>query len=403
MKILVVSQYFWPENFRINDLCVSLHDRGHDVTVLTAKPNYPDGKFFDEYIHNPDNFNTLNGIDIIRSPILARKKGGLNLLLNYISFVFSGSLTGMTKLKNKEFDVIFVCQLSPVTAAIPAIFMKHLRKVPIVMWSLDLWPESLQSVGVIKSQKVLNLVGSLVSWIYNRCDIILGQSNSYLEAIKTRTDSSTALKLFPNWAEDQFSIKKEIKVKKSYFNILFAGNIGDAQDFESIVFCAKLLKENNVNAAFTIVGSGSKYIWLKDEIAKYELGKYFILKGRHPLELMPSFYSEADAALVSLKPSGIFERTIPGKVQSYMLSALPILGMLDGEGRRLVDEAACGLSCSASDSTKLFENIKAMLSLSEVELKGLGLNGFRYAEKFFNKEKLITNLENILIESIRGK
>ena len=402
MKILVVSQYFWPENFRINDLCLSLQRNGHEVTVLTAQPNYPDGEIFEEYLEKPEFFNNFNGIRVVRSPIFPRKKGAISLFFNYISFVFSGSFMAVTKLNNK-FDVILVCQLSPITSVIPAILFKTFNKIPIVMWSLDLWPESLQSVGAVKSKKVLTLLGFLVSWIYKRCDVILGQSSSYLQAIQKRCSSSVDLQLFPNWAEEQFKIPRKPKIKKNPFNILFAGNIGDAQDFDSLIKCVELLKINKIEVIFTIVGSGSKYVWLQSMIEKYNLEKYFVLKGRHPLEDMPTFYSEADAGLVSLKPSDIFERTIPGKIQSYMLSSMPILGMLNGEGNRLINEAGCGLCASASDAYNLFENIKTMSSLSEEELKKLGERGLQYAENEFNKEVLIARLENILHNSTTSK
>lgn len=402
MKILVVTQYFWPENFRINDLCVTLQERGHELTVLTGQPNYPDGKLFDSYIKDPENFNSLNGVKVLRSPIIPRKKGGINLLLNYLSFVFSASFKGAKNLRNKDFDIILVCQLSPVTSVIPAIFMKFLIKKPIVMWSLDLWPESLESVGAIKSKRALHLVGVMVSWIYKHCDVILGQSESYLNAIRKRCSSSTKLRVFPNWAEDQFKIVRTVEKRNKPFNILFAGNIGDAQDFESIVLCAKLLKLNDMNIVFSIVGSGSKYQWLKNKVSEEQLEPFFILHGRHPLEAMPKFYSEADAALVSLKSTDIFQRTIPGKMQSYMLSSLPILAMLDGEGRELIDKANCGLGCAASDETQLFENIKIMSDLPVFDLEKLGINGKNYATEFFDKEKLITLLEDILALEVKG-
>lgn len=401
MKILVVSQYFWPENFRINDLCVALKDRGHEITVFTGQPNYPSGVLFEEYKKEPAAFSHFHDMPIIRTPIYTRKKGSINLLLNYLSFVLSGSLYGPLKLKGEEFDVILVCQLSPVTAAIPAISFKCIKNIPIVMWSLDLWPESLEAVGMIKSKKVLNVVGSLVSWIYKHCDVILGQSESYLDAVRRRSGDKTKLEIFPNWAEDQFKICGERDKKTSVLTILFAGNIGDAQDFESIVECAKFLKESKVSAVFSIVGNGRKFNWLQSEIKKHQLDDLFVLHGQHPLDMMPAFYSKADVALVSLKPNDIFERTIPGKIQSYMLSSLPILAMLDGEGKKLIDIANCGLSCSASDAYSLYENIKKISEMPSSERLALGLNGKNYANSFFSKDKLVTRLEQIFNDVLK--
>jgi len=224
-----------------------------------------------------------------------------------------------------------------------------------------------------------------------------------LEAVRRRSNDKTELVLFPNWAEDQFNTPLYKKEKEKVLTVIFAGNIGDAQDFESIVECAKLLKKNSVNVVFSIVGNGRKYSWLQKEIKKYKLGELFILHGRHPLESMPDFYSKADVALVSLKPNDIFERTIPGKIQSYMLSSLPILAMLDGEGKKLIESANCGLTCSASDAVSLFQNIKEMSDMPLNRREDLGRNGKKYADLFFSKEMLISLLEGVLSDAVKCK
>lgn len=400
LKILVISQYFWPENFRINDLCLALKEKGHELTVITGKPNYPSGEFFEEFINDPSAFDFYHGIPVIRSPMLPRQSGSRNLLLNYISFLFSGSAYGSYRLRQQKFDIVFVCQLSPVTAAIPAIILKKLKGIPLVMWSLDLWPESLEAVGAVKSQRVLNTVGKLVSWIYGHCDIILGQSESYLEVVRRRSNKAQ-LELFPNWAEDQFNVESIKPIQPlSTVTIMFAGNIGDAQDFESIVECVKLLKESNTKVNFSIIGSGRKFSWLKEQIKIFQLDEYFTLHGQHPLEDMPKFYADADIALVSLKPNDIFERTIPGKIQSYMLSSLPILSMMDGEGKKLVEVANCGLACSARSYMKLYENIQLMIEMPQEKRLELGVNGKAYAELHFNKDQLVTKLELIFSAQI---
>lgn len=401
MKILVVSQYFWPENFRINDLCLALQERGHELTVLTGQPNYPAGEFFEEFVCDPSAFDSYCGIPVIRSPMFPRKNGGKNLLLNYLSFLFSGSVYGTYQLRKQNFDIVLVCQLSPVTAAIPGIVLKKLKRIPMVMWSLDLWPESLEAVGVVKSKRALSAVGKLVSWIYGHCDVILGQSESYLEAVQRRS-CKVQVELFPNWAEDQFKMDVTVTDQPpSILTIMFAGNVGDAQDFESIISCANLLKESGIKVRFSIVGSGRKFAWLKEQIEVCQLDAYFVLHGQHPLEDMPKFYADADVALVSLKANDIFERTIPGKMQSYMLSSLPILSMLDGEGKKLVEVANCGLACSASSHQGLYENILSIIKMPQEMRLELGKNGKAYAESHFNKAQLVAKLEVILEGQIK--
>ena len=157
MRILVISQYFWPENFRINDLVLALGDRGHHITVLTGEPNYPSGEIFHDYLCNKDSFRNFLGVTVIRVPVIARGKNKIKLALNYISFILSASFIGPWKLRGKEFDVIFVYEPSPITVGIPSAVMRSIKKAPVVFWVLDLWPQTLGAVGIIKSPFLLKL------------------------------------------------------------------------------------------------------------------------------------------------------------------------------------------------------------------------------------------------------
>lgn len=404
MRVLVVSQYFWPENFRINDLCAELVCRGHEVTVLTGKPNYPDGYVFSDYLSNPAAFNQYQGCQIVRVPMVSRGKGSsIKLLMNYVSYFLSASLVGGWKLKGQSFDMIFVFEPSPVTVCLPALFLKKVKKAPVVFWVLDLWPETLEAIGVVKSKPLLTLVGKLVAFIYNRCDLVLGQSKAFYNGIARYCTDKTKIKYFPSWPEKVFldqatSPVDEIDEHEGVFKILFAGNIGDAQDFPSIIQTAKILKAKQVKAKFFIVGNGRASEWVKSEITKQKLENYIYLLGRHPLESMPSFYASADVLLVTLQESPVFTMTIPGKVQSYMAAGKPILTMLSGEGSRIIDEAECGYTAKSSDYEQLAKNIIAMSELKHDELMTLGHKAKLYAQTEFNRDTLITQLEKWFIE-----
>ncbi|GKT11842.1 MAG: colanic acid biosynthesis glycosyl transferase WcaI [Thiomicrorhabdus sp.] len=400
MHVLVVTQYFWPENFRINDLCTELVARGHKVTVLTGVPNYPQGSVLPEFKQNPQEFLEYYGVEIIRVPILARGKvSSIKLILNYISYALSASTIGLFKLRKHKIDVVFVCQLSPITIALPAVLYRKIYQKPVVMWVLDLWPESLLSVGVIKSKFVLRLIGRLVSFIYKRCDLILGQSKAFYKGISLYCDDVKKIKYFPSWSEDVFLEKKYSPVallKESnddYFKIMFTGNIGEAQDFPAIVQSAEMIKVIDAKIKFFIVGDGRAVNWLQAAIRDKELEDYIYLLGRHPLEKMPIFYESADALLVSLKQSTVFSMTIPGKVQSYMASGKPILTMLSGEGSRVVDEASCGFTADSGDYEKLTSNIIQMSLLTVDELRDFGKKARQYSDKEFSRDKLVDQLE----------
>jgi colanic acid biosynthesis glycosyl transferase WcaI len=399
MRVLVVTQYFWPENFIINDLCSELVKRGHEVTVLTGKPNYPSGVVFDEYINNSTQFEHYAGCNVVRVPMVARGKGrAIKLILNYFTYAFSATFIGAWKLRKKQFDVIFVFEPSPIMVGLPAVFLKKLKKAPIVFWVQDLWPETLEAIGVVKSQWLLDLVGKLVSFIYNGSDLILGQSKPFLHGIRLYSDDAAKIKYFPNWSEGSLSNSvvspvEAITKHEGFLKILFAGNVGDAQDFPAILKSVELIKKNQIKAKFFIVGDGRSFEWVKSEIFKQNLQDYIYLLGRYPVEKMLAFYSSVDVLLVTLKESPVFAMTIPSKVQSYMTAGKPILTMLTGEGSRIIEEANCGLIAKSGDYKVLSENIEKMSMMSKGELNTLGLKARAYSEREFDRDKLITQLE----------
>jgi len=406
MRILIVSQYFWPENFRINDLCSELSHRGHKVTVLTGKPNYPDGNVFEDFQNKPKEFDQYAGCRIFRVPMIERGDGNsTKLILNYFSYAVSATLIGAWKLRGKKFDVIFVFEPSPVTVGLPAIFFKKIKKAPIVFWVLDLWPETLEAVGIIESKRALGFIGKLVSFIYNRCDLVLGQSEAFFEGISKYCQDRTKIKYFPSWSENIFSQisvhpATELEKHSGVFKILFAGNIGESQDFPSILKAMEILKAEHANVKLFLVGDGRNMNFVNTEVLNRNLNDYVYLLGRHPLKSMPSFYTAADVLLVTLKQSPVFSMTIPGKIQSYMSVGKPILTMLSGEGSRIVKEADCGYIANSGNSEKLAQNIIKMSQLSSVELGFLGSKAKSYADSEFNRDKLINQLENWLNEMV---
>ena len=357
MRILIVSQYFWPENFRINDLTQELIQRGHSVTVLTGIPNYPAGRVFDGYRQNPKAFEQYSGARVWRVPMLARGHGAVRLFLNYLSFVIGACLYGPWRLRGQQADVIFVFEPSPVTVGLPAILLGRIKRTPVVFWALDLWPETLAAIGVVRSPRVLGWVGHLVKFIYERCTLVLGQSRGFLASIAKYCSDAQKIRYFPSWAEEVFNESDlmpapEVPVLDGVFNVLFAGNIGEAQDLPAVLDAAESLKHNTA-IRWLIVGDGRKSDWLLEEVARRGLQGNVLLLGRFPVERMPSFYAHADALLVSLKKDPVFSMTIPGKVQSYLMAGVPLVGMLDGEGAKVITEANAGLVCAAGDGPGL--------------------------------------------------
>jgi glycosyltransferase involved in cell wall biosynthesis len=401
LKILIVSQYFWPENMRINDLVEGLIQRGHEVTVLTGLPNYPEGRVFEDYRRSPEQYAEYRGAKIVRVPFIPRGKRSITLILNYVSFFVSGSVLGSWKLRGNTYDAIFVYAVSPIMAAIPALVIGKLKKVPVFIWVLDLWPETLKAVGVLGNARLLALVGKGVSWIYNRADYLLLQSTAFSTSVKqycTHAMAPERLVYFPSWAEDGFSnlpaegsplIDRDLQS----FTILFAGNLGEAQNFPAILDVAESLRGESA-IRWVIVGDGRMSEWLEQQVIERGLDNVFLL-GRHPLEAMPPLFAAADALLVSLKTNEVFEKTIPGKVQAYLASGKPILGMIDGEAARVIEEAGAGLVCSSNDRPAFARIVSQMAHMTASQRQVMGASGKCYYEEHFSKDKLFSNLVSL--------
>lgn len=405
MNILIVSQYFWPEPFIINDLVLKIKELGHTVTVYTGKPNYPDGEIYNGYVSTGVQEEIYEGdIPVYRIPLRPRKKGGgKNLTLNYLSFVFSGLKHAFRFSKNKKVDMIFVFAISPITAAIPAILIKWLTKSHLTIWVQDLWPESVEATGFIRNRFLLRCVGGLVRGIYYFSDTLLAQSKAFIPHI-SRLAHQDKVDYYPNSVIDNFAVKEVpttvpqdlAHLLETQFCVVFAGNIGTAQAVETIVNAALSLK-NIPDLKFILVGSGSKSEWVKQQIQEHKINN-LVLAGRYPSSEMPFIFSKASCLLVSLKRDEIFTYTIPSKVQSYLAASKPIIAALDGEGAKIINEAGAGLTSPAEDVEMLAKNIKHLYHLPQAEREEMGRSGRAYFLEHFEmisqSKRLIELFEN---------
>ena len=404
MKILIISQYFWPENFRVNELSEELVKIGHQVTILTGYPNYPKGEIYSEFLLNKYKFREFKGAKIIRVPIFPRKNNNINLILNYLSFLLNSIFSGYYQLYGEEFDVVFTFQLSPATIGITSAFFSLIKNCPNIFWILDLWPDTLIALNILKKEWQIKLFKFLMNWIYSRCDVILAQSKSILKELDNYSSIKNNTHFFPSWGESElfFNSKKiapEI-ISKKVFTIMFAGNIGEAQDFPNVIQAVKYLSFQNINNfRIIIIGGGSKKEWLKCEIKKLKLEKYFEVYKNYPLERMHSFFLHADALLVTLSDRKVFRMTIPGKIQFYLSAGIPIIGMICGEGAKVIKKSKSGFVCDSGDYIGLSKIIYKMSKMDKEYLIKIGNNGREYASKQFSKKKLVNKLNKILIKT----
>ncbi len=405
MRILIVSQYFWPEDFRINEVAKTLLDKGVEVEVLTGKPNYPQGEMFSGYRAWGCQQQNHQGISINRIPLLARGKGAFRLALNYLSFVVSGLLLAPWLLRDKKFDVIFVYGTSPILQAIPAIFLGWLKGCPMVLNVQDLWPESVSATGYVKNRTALNLIERVVHYIYRHSDLLMVQSRAFERAVSALA-SGTPVMYYPNSVDASFAVRTTSAVPDvaglgNGFSVMFAGNIGTAQAVGVIVEAAALLHEYS-DISFVILGDGSAREGMLAEVKQRGLSNIH-LPGRFPVETMPGFMQKASVLLVTLTDQPIFALTVPNKVQAYMAAGRPIIACLNGEGASLVVEAGAGLATPAEDASALADTILRLYRLSPSERDTMGSNGSRYYQEHFNHERLIDQLIEILQSASKRK
>lgn len=406
MNVLIVSQYFWPESFLVNDLAAGLMERGHRVTVLTGKPNYPGGKLFPGYGLLKPVREDYEGARVLRVPLAPRGAGGkVGLVLNYFSYALFASLLGPILCRGR-YDLIFVYEPSPITVGVPAAIMKLFKRAPIMFWVQDLWPESLSATGAVRSPVVLRQVEKLVRGIYRTCNLILVTSRGFVSGIKTVGGDVSKVRYWPQWAEALYRPvaleegAEERDELPSGFRVVFGGNLGAAQSFETILAAAENLADRS-DIHWVVLGEGRMRSQVEEHIERSGLKGRVHLLGARPPEQMPRYFALADALLVTLKDEEIFSLTVPGKVQSYLACGRPIVAALEGEGARVVRDSGAGLVAPAEDADALAERVLDLYRMSPEKREEMGYRGRAYFEEHFEREKLLDRLEGWMSELVR--
>ena len=395
--ILVISQFFYPEQFRINDMCCEWVKRGYRVTVLTGIPNYPQGKIYDGYSFLKKRKEIWNEIEIIRIPEIPRGKSTLGMILNYLSFPISGFFWKIfTKVKA---DYVFMFETSPMTQCVIGVWYAKKHKVPLYLYAQDLWPENVEVVTGITNPVVIEPIQWMVDYIYKNCNQIFVTSPSFVKAVCDRKKKVPESKVdyWPQYAEEFYVPLEKTEVEEipsdDTFKVMFTGNVGFAQGLEILPKTAAILKKQEKKILFCIVGEGRYLPQFKEEIKKLQVEDYFCLISRQPATRIPELLAAADAAFLSFMETKLFEMTIPAKLQSYMACGMPVLAAAGGESKRVIEEAACGLCTPSGDANALAESIIRMMQLSANKLQEMKSNSRNYFEENFEKQKLMDQID----------
>ena len=394
--ILVISQYFYPEQFRINDICSEWVKRGYKVTVITGIPNYPQGRFFDGYGFSKKRKETYNGIEIIRIPLIPRGNKSIMLAMNYLSFVISGFFWKIfTKIKA---DYVFIFEVSPMTQALPGVWYAKKRKIPCYIYVQDLWPENVEIVTGITNKKIIGVISKMVDYIYKNCSMIFTTSESFRNAIHNRGVPSDKIEYWPQYAEDFYLPVEKTSISEipedNAFNIIFAGNIGTAQGLEILPKTAEIITNNSdKKIRFNIVGDGRFKNEFINLVESFGLNNMFNFIPKQSPERIPEFMAACDAAFLCLTDNPLFKMTIPAKLQSYLACGIPIIASADGETSAIIYEAKAGVSSPAGDAKILAEKIIQLANMSCVERNEMRINARTYYQNNFNKKLLLAKMD----------
>lgn len=400
-RVLLVTQYFYPENFKSNDIAFELQKRGYQVEALVGIPNYPEGKYYKGYGIFQKRIEIINGVRVYRAfqTPRGRKATGLGLSINYLTYAFFASIWALFfAIFKKKYDSIIVHQTSPITQALPSVIISKIRKTPISLWVLDLWPNAfLSGYNARKDGLVINILDNFTNYIYKNSDKILISSKLFSNVISEKGDFKDKIIYFPNWSED-FLIKekKEISIFPKGFIITLAGTLGVSQDLESVVKLAcELIDVEEVK--IVLLGDGSKRKWLEREIEIHNLKDKLFYLGKQPFDMMPSYYSISNAMLLTLNANyDDLKMVVPARLQSYMSASRPVLGMIEGGAADIIREAKCGYVVDSGDVIKLAKIIREIVLFDINKFEQLGQNGRKFYEDHFSLNKCIDSLIIIL-------
>jgi hypothetical protein len=400
MKIVIFTKHYYPENFRINYVVNQLKKK-NKLLIFTSTPHYNlSNKIINRYNKIYPTVTKKNNIDVVRFPVLPQKKNYFSTFLNYMSYVISSSFF-LFFFKKKDIDIIFVYATSPIFQTLPAILYKFLLKKPLVIWVQDLWPEVLQDLKVPFSNFITFLINPIINWIYDRCDVILCQSSSYKKKIYKISKTKTIL--FEN-PSDVIRKKINYNFDKKYFRVVFAGNLGDAQDLKTLIKLGLILKKNKNKIIIDILGDGKNFLFLKENIEKYQLAKYLNLQGYIESRQLSNFYNKSSALLIMLVSGAGISKTIPAKFQTYLAYGRPLLICSNGEVSQIVTKNNLGLSCTSGNAHRLYRNIMILKKMNLKKYNQICQNCFNiYRDRYLitKKNKELVNIFKNCIKSFK--
>lgn len=391
MNILIVSEVFYPENFHVNDFAQVLIDRGHSVKVMTRQPSYPVGYVFPGYTNQKYSVERWGKIDIHRFDIVeGYKESKLRKIENYFHYVKRGKEI-IAKLVN-DVDVIIVYQTGPLSVALPAIFAKKKFGTPVVVWTFDIWPDTVFMYGFPKVFPITTTVDYVIKQVYGHADAIMVSSKRFGDSIR-QYFPDVELTYAPNWLVEVPEKPTSLSFDSTKVNFVFAGNISKAQNLENTI--TGFAKANIPNAVLNIVGDGSTLVQIK-ELAEKLNCKNVVFHGRIPYDEVGSVLKASDYLVLSLTPMAGVDKTEPYKLQSYLKSGKPILGVIRGAGREIIEENNLGICCDPIDTDDIANGFRRIMELTDSDKAHIRKAASNLMATRFCRESVVDKIEAII-------
>lgn len=406
MKILIVTQYIYPEPFKSTELAFELAARGYHVDVLTGIPNYPEGKYYSGYGLFKKRKEVVNGVTFYRCMQTPRKllPGGVGLMLNYLTFMTNATLWVLFKFAwKKRYDAIITHEPSPITQIVPACILGNMKKIPVYSWIQDIWPDALVSAGGSIGQRLAPLVGKVTDWVYRNSTKLLITSKGMVPLINRNADYSDKIIYYPQWSEDMMADLGNMpanieNVRSENYNIMMAGSLNSGIGVPTVLALCEEMKNDAVN--FVFVGGGSEEQNMRDFVKDKGL-KNVRFTGRKPFADMPYYTQQADAMLLTLKKTEMkhLDIVVPARLQSYISGGKPVLAMIGSGATEIINEANCGYAVPAGDYKAMAEIIRTQVLTDKKGMAKKGKNGRKYFEQNFTKSKCIDNLCKVMFDN----
>lgn len=397
-KILIVTEYFYPEEFKINDLALKWVEQGHQVHVLTQNPTYPFGKIFPDHNNSWFSIDHYQGITVYRvKAITGYKTNVLKKILKYFTFMVLGSFFALKH--GKQYDYVFGFDIGALTGMVPAVLIQKIHKIPVTLWIQDIWPDSVYAYGFKKTTINQKILDSFVRFVYRNSTAFAISSKSFESKIQPYLNKKIPMLFAPNWADPiditlppvQFSSDSKI-------HFTFAGNIGKMQNLDNIVDAYLSLRADELQKSqLNFIGDGSYLEELKNRIPEHKKD-CILFHGRKPREIISQYLLGSDFLIVSLKKDPIFALTIPGKLQTYIAVQKPILGIIEGEAAQIIKEYELGLTADPDDKEKIKELFSKAISMDQIEKEAFTQNSYALTNTLFSKDMIIDSLFSHMVK-----